>query len=161
MSFYEVNYMIRDRKGETSRLHFYLIAQEEWHDLTGFVQGYARWIDEYIGGAIIKISVSLNIALPTGIKTIPEADSDVEETALFTFRTDNGFPVRVSFPTFKEEFIDDEGNVQGAGGIVYPLQTGEILEDDVLTDMYVHHSSSRGEIVTHTESAKQKFKKSR
>jgi voltage-gated potassium channel Kch len=76
-----------------------------------FAQQMALLIDAVITGRIARIGIAATVALPGGIAGIAGANSDVEEGALFQYRTALGFHKSMRLPTFNEALIVPASNV--------------------------------------------------
>lgn len=105
MGIFSVLYGIRDSKGATSNTEIKVPDSFNLIQITGFATQMAALIDDLIGGQLTRIGVVLAIDLPGGLKTEPNADSDVEEGARFQFNTVGGFFTGFRLPTFLEDFI--------------------------------------------------------
>lgn len=100
---------IQDGKGKSAVVRMY----SETLDDADFTAG-ARYesmadnilqdLEPTIDGQIVKAEWTI----PVGLDFTPQvaaANCDVEEGALFTFQTDNGFPTEMRIPTFKESLL--------------------------------------------------------
>ena len=93
---------IRDGKNKMAHVGAYLPTVTTVANIEAFLAAFVVPLDAMIDGVITGVTASLGFDLPTGIKTISEADSDREEGALFVYDTAGGFSTRQRVPTFKE-----------------------------------------------------------
>lgn len=96
---------IQDEKGVTSTTELNLEDSGLPLIQQAFAGEIAKLVDGMTTGAITRVGATFNIPLPSGIKTAPQANSDVEEGARFQFRTANGFYSGMRIPTFDESKI--------------------------------------------------------
>lgn len=144
-------FVIQDAKGAKGKLQFHVTYDqalpdsiEQPEDFLGFA---ATVIDSYIDGAIVGISFSQRVPLPVGIKTVAVANSDVEQTALFMFRTVGGWFVKISLPTMNDnkfivgtDLIDDQEFVLNFPEVItnpstmtteFPISVSDMRGDDI------------------------------
>lgn len=57
--------------------------------LAGFLQGAATDLDAITEGKLVSINVNLDVDLPSGLKSAPVANSDVQESGLLTYTAAN------------------------------------------------------------------------
>ena len=100
-------YTIRDAKGKEATTEIKIPLTISLTNAINFAGAMAVLIDALIKGQIVNISIIASVTMSslTGIKTVPDADSDVEEKGAFGFVTDAGFPTAVNLPTFNEDFV--------------------------------------------------------
>ncbi len=91
-----------DAPGSESIMRFHVPNNTEIGNFKTFVQNTATFIDALIKGKITNISVGIGVDLPGGLKSAPDATSDVEEGARFIFSALNGGSFRMRIPTFDE-----------------------------------------------------------
>lgn len=116
---------VADNKNNRSKLSMWSDLDGGWGAYTGFplldyisyTQGIVSQMDLVITGQIVRASLTFNIALPGGIKTVPGAFSDVNEIATAYSRRGN---VRWSFPTFNHA--------------LFPVGAAAYLPDPVLNE---------------------------
>lgn len=103
---------VRDAKGEESTTEFNFPASYDIGDVVSFAQQSAQRIDALIKGQIVRLGIAYKVSLPSGIKIVPDADSDVEEGARFQFRTEDDNLTSMRLPTFDDAlFVDGTKNV--------------------------------------------------
>lgn len=83
-----ISYSILDADGDRASMPIY----GQYDDGSATLSSIAAWaaaragdIDAICDGQIVSEAITLYPALPGGLKSAPNADSDVERTALFTF----------------------------------------------------------------------------
>lgn len=89
----KVTFGILDAKGQSSRVVYHSMIDPYFTGLGGqyievlkmYFQEVAKRLDQYIMGSIVSINISVDCALPVGIKVAPLTNSDVEEGAEFKF----------------------------------------------------------------------------
>jgi hypothetical protein len=103
---WQLSFVIEDGKGQQSVHSLWLPAASTSVDIQEFTDLYIEELDPLIGGLIVSASVSMPLTT-TGAEV--EADkaaifpiSDVEEGAIFKYRSTNQFPFRHRIPTFLE-----------------------------------------------------------
>lgn len=72
-------------------------------DAVEYLQEVARRVNEVIKGSIVRLTLNVDLALPDGIRTVPEPDSDAEEGGTFVFERNAYF--RNVIPTFNHELF--------------------------------------------------------
>jgi hypothetical protein len=114
---FNVSYSILDGDGDTSALAFKVPAGTlTLAQITGYAQQMATLLDAVIGGKILGIGITLDAALPGGLKAAATATSDVQEGALFTFTTATPYVDSVRVPAWLETlFTGKEVNLAGTG----------------------------------------------
>jgi len=97
-------YTIKDAKGKTATTEVKVPLTIALANALAFAAAMAVLINNLTKGAIVAISlvINVNIASIVGIRTTPDADSDVEEKVSFGFLTDAGFPTGLDIPTADE-----------------------------------------------------------
>jgi hypothetical protein len=165
-----ITYTIKDAKNALSQMQIHVIFNDVIEDASDspyeFSVSYALYLDALITGEITAINVSTSVALPGGLKTTPTETSDVENSALFVWECVNGAIVQQSIPTFDEDLILADGNVDV--GFFAPddlLDWISLTIDTVNTPIegnwHLDVSSVRGEDITNIRSANEKFTRSR
>lgn len=94
-----------DGKNESSTIEFHIPSTTTLANIIAFGKAIAVLVDPLIGGQITRIGACLNVPLPAGLKATPQTLSDVEEGAMFNWRTVGGFPTKFRLPTFLEANI--------------------------------------------------------
>ena len=102
-------YSITDEKAKVSTTEVKLPSATTHADVVIFAQEMASLIDPLITGAITRIGITQEVALPSGLSASTAANSDVEEGAKFQFRTNGGFYTSLRLATF------DEANIVAGG----------------------------------------------
>jgi hypothetical protein len=75
-------------------------------DITSWLATITPSIDVVIEGQILKIRLSINIPLPVGLKSAPQAGSNLQETALFNEdATGTLYSYGVDMPSFKQSLF--------------------------------------------------------
>jgi hypothetical protein len=101
----KLQYTIRDGKGLTSRTLVHLPSATSLANATTYAQAFASALDDVIGGKIESVDICVGVALPGGLKADPNADSDIEEGAVFVYEDSVGRVFRQRLPTFLETLI--------------------------------------------------------
>jgi len=96
---------VRDGKGATSKIEFTLPGTLLLAAVEAFVQTFLVTLDAVIGGVIYATTATYSFSLPGALKDTPDADSDVEEGALFVWSSAGGYTARNRIPTFLESKI--------------------------------------------------------
>jgi len=105
MAVIAVNITIEDDKYKQSIVTIRIPVSKVGDAAKGFAQAVTGLIDTLVKGKIVKLSYSVDVDLPGGIKSTAITDSDVEEGATFTFITSTGFKTSMRLPTFSESFL--------------------------------------------------------
>ena len=116
-----VTLTLKDEKGKTSRMTFN--AQGTQEEVTNLAQEVARRADICIGGVISKITVTVDVPVPAGVKTAAATDSDVEEKLKFNFRTYQNKPTMITIPTWRADLT--------AALLMSKERSPDYLNDDV------------------------------
>ncbi len=83
-----------------------------FNTVTLAVQGLAFVVDKIIGGVIRSVSLSNQVDLTAvGLRTTPDANTDVEEGASLQFITDGNHYTGFRIPTLEEAFLSAEGEL--------------------------------------------------
>ncbi|MFQ3645667.1 MAG: hypothetical protein SNJ83_10680 [Aggregatilineales bacterium] len=157
------SYTIEDAKGKASTLEVNFETAVTFDNARRAAQRIAQLINPLIGGAIRKINITYSVGLPSGLRTTPETNSDVEEGARFQFLTENGFYTGMRVPTFSEaalvanstEVDQTNTNVQA---FVNALVSGVALTDPAALVPCV---DKRNEDITSLSFAREQFQSSR
>lgn len=120
-----------------------------------------------IDGRIVNAHVKIPISIDTGVVDQtgrPLANSDVEEGAIFVFRTESGHPVRMRVPTFKESlFIPDTQDVL-IDGVVETFVDTIINGPDAIAGVgedRFNVTDNRGSDIVQLEKARDSFTRTR
>lgn len=125
------------------------------------MRSFAQLIDQVIGGVIRSVSVSNDIDLSTaGLRTLTDANSDVEEGAGLQFITDNGHYTGFRIPTLRETYLSPEGELDLTDPDIVDI-VGAVLgsfdldpDTGVLSDVFV---DARDEDIEAIVWAREKF----
>ncbi len=158
-------YTIRDEKGEESTTTVNLPSSVTFSNVVLFAGEMAKLISPVITGAITRIGIAFTVTLPSGLRTNPLSNSDVEEGGRFQFRTENGFHTGLRLPTFNEAMITAGSRVidQSApevAAFIAAMQSGIDLSG-VGGSGTVQPSDKRGEDIVAVEFAHEQFQSSR
>lgn len=99
----DVNYTIRDAKGELSTVTVHIPSTTTAVNAVAFARTLAPLVGTMVDGSLVRVTVAFNIA-PSGLgfPALPGAVSDVQEKAYFAYRGVNGFLKSLTIPTIKE-----------------------------------------------------------
>jgi len=158
-----VSYTIEDAKGLNSTTEVNFAAATTFADAQRAAARVATLMNPLIRGAIRRINITYSVALPSGLRITPEANSDVEEGARFQFRTQNGFHTGFRLPTFDEAHLSagsTDVNLDAAPVVAFvnAVKTGIALTDPpgLLTCV-----DKRNEDITALTFAREQFQASR
>lgn len=114
---FNVSYSILDGDGDTSALAFKVPAGTlTLAQITGYAQQVATLLDVVIGGKITGLAITLEAALPGGLKASATGTSDVQEGALFSFVNASPYIDSIRVPAWNEDlFVGKEVNTEGTG----------------------------------------------
>lgn len=166
MLTWQATVSVIDAKGQTGKIPFHMDTPDlidivdTSDDPVDFVQTFCTMVDALIGGAITGAKLTIEIALPGGIKTSPLAASDVEEGVIYLMRSNVGGAVKMRVPTFDETFINQDGSLTNDTEVA----DFEILlthPEDLPADWGVGLSDNRGASVNRLVGAHEQFKSSR
>lgn len=169
MAVWTATVSIMDAKGDVSR-HLFYIPFEPMTDIdnalrdpSAFAQAYALELEPLIDGFVTSIILTLTVDLLPGHKTSALAHSDVNEGALFIWRTQNGFTFKHRIPTFKESLLESNSNAVDLIALngVSQYESMMILGGSTIPDWQVSVSDSREDYIVGISTAEQNFKKSR
>lgn len=104
---------IRDAKRRRGKVVFHInLESGTWgqynsalEDAIEYLQEVARRINQVIKGCIVRLTLNIDLALPAGIRAVPEPDSDVEEGGKFTFDPPGVAYFQNVIPTFNHELF--------------------------------------------------------
>lgn len=166
MALFEVSFTILDIKNHRSVMTIYVNAppaiSDPRDDPAEYAQEYARLIDPLINGQIVGIRISQIVTVPGGIKTSPLSTSDVEEGALFTWRTTNNTIIKQRIPTFSETFVSPGTFfVDITDPDVSDFIELNVIPEELPADWTVGPASYRGEDISSLQEARENFTKSR
>jgi hypothetical protein len=158
-----VSISVKDSKNTISTTNYSMPRNVDIAVASTWAVRAAELIDNIVTGSIASIGIGIEIAISeaTGLKATPLANSDVEEGALFTFRTVIGSLTGTRLPTF------DEAKMQSG--------TPNVNVTDTDVNAYVQHvlqgqtnglinaspSDERGEDISALDSATEAFRSTR
>jgi len=162
---WQLSITMRDDKDKRASVQLYL----PFSDLTTitdaaqspveFAQQFATYLNAVTTGVIESISLSLRVDLPAGLRTVPDASSDVEEGALFIYRTANGFTTRQRIPTFDESLIQPgTREVDRTALVVADLIEMMTIPSDLPGNWGIAPSDSRGDDITAVTETREQFR---
>lgn len=158
-----VVYSIKDAKSKIStfRINFGNPATVNLGMVTAWATAVAPTIANLITGALVEIGVGFTLALPGGLPASPQAISDVEEGARFSYKTALNTVTGFRIPTFNEsKMVSGTANVNGSDTDVVDLNTKMVLGHTVALET-IQPTDERGEDVTAVVSMKDSFSKTR
>lgn len=103
MAIFNCSYSIQDADGDR---HSVVIPVPRGTltlpQITGFMEAQAALIDEVTDGQIVEMRVEVQVAVPSGLKANPVANSEVQKGALFTFGLNGtSYAHSIRVPAFK------------------------------------------------------------
>lgn len=157
-----VTYTVQDAKGAKSTMKINFPDAADIAVLKDFVRGTASMIDALIKGAIVDAGIGLAVDITgLGLKAAPNADSDVEEGARFSWRTVLGTRPQFRMPTFDEAFIS--AGTKGVDTTDPTVDTfvQRIEQGRTIGLVNVSPSDDRGEDIISLDGARESFTSSR
>lgn len=158
-----LSYSIQDAKGAVSTVGINFPNAVDIGQVASFALDTGLMIDGLIKGKIISAQVALVIDMSqqAGLKTAPDADSDVEEGARFSWLTAAQSITGFRLPTFDEAFL-----IPGTREVDLADATVDTFHDRIIagkTTGIVNASPSdeRGEDITILNAAQESFVSSR
>jgi hypothetical protein len=100
-----VIYTFKDGKDKTSFTEVPIPLGTTLANAVIFAQQMAILVDALITGRVARIGIAATVTMPGGIAVVAAATSDVEEGAVFQYRTSGGFHKSCRIPTFNEAMI--------------------------------------------------------
>lgn len=73
-------------------------------DAIEYLQEIAKRINQVITGSILRLTLNVDLALPDGMRTVPEPESDIEEGGAFVYEGKSVY-FRNVIPTFNHELF--------------------------------------------------------
>jgi len=107
---WKLTYTLQDAKGAIAPYSIWLeptaAFSGDQYDVADFAASLAEDLDNVINAAIIAMTLSISLSLPSGLKSAPAANSDVEEGAVSTYEVRN-LPYTFSnrIPTYREDYL--------------------------------------------------------
>lgn len=159
----ELNYAISDAKGKATTFGMNFPGNVDIPLLTGdFAPSTAEILDKIIDGKIEDASASINVNLNgVTLKTAPLPGCDIEEGAIFTFRSTVGAPTTMRIPTFDEEFGLETGDAVDLSAEPVDDFVQRIIQGDTQGATTVRWTDSHGNNVAGLTRAADSFKKSK
>lgn len=103
----KLQYSVKDAKGIVSRTLVHIPDGTSLANATTYAGDLAAVIDALIKGQIVSVDICVGVDLSgLGLKSSPDAASDVEEGAVFTYKTALGLLFRQRLPTYDEATIE-------------------------------------------------------
>lgn len=154
----KIQYSVLDDKGLIARTLVHVPSGTSLANAGVFAGDLAGAIDALIHGQIVSVDICIPFDFSgLGLKTAPDANSDVEEGALFGFVDALGLTYRQRLPTFSEAFIlANSRNVDLANAAV------QAYTDGIITGFStVAPTTQSGSDLTALRDAKEQFVKNR
>lgn len=172
MAIYKLSITIVDAKGKPSRTTLYNPDTNSIGtpiDIVALINAgvaMTEIIAKLAKGGVSGASLCVDLGSQIGsAQFVPDADSDVEEGALFNFRTLSNFFTRSRIPTFDEAKLvpgTDDVDLTDPDVAAYTsaMLTGVSVNDSEGNPITVNFSDSRGDDVNVMESAYESFQSS-
>jgi len=165
MGVFTVVLSIKDAKNEVSTTEINIPDTVSVADAKAYAKEVAKLINPLINGAIVRIGVVLGVDLPGGLRTTPDATSDVEEGARFQFKTAGGFYTSCRLATFAESLIiagTRSVNIADAGvtAFVNGITSGVDVDPGIGVNN-IMAKDKRGDDIVSLEFAREQFLSSR
>ena len=104
---YSIFVTVRDGKGDKSIVTVHLPGTTTLAYVSQAADTLADMIIDLTDGEIVDAGFTYHVDPASLPVTAADAESDVQEKALFVFEGENGFLSRVSIPAFKESLFSD------------------------------------------------------
>lgn len=130
--------------------------------LNSFIPTTAELIDKVIGGKFVGAGATINVDL-TGvvIKDAPILGSDVEEGALFSYRSNAGAPTNFRLPTFDESMGLETGESVDTSVPAVAAFNGLVVDGYTYLATNVKWADSHGNDIVAFTKAVDAFRKSK
>lgn len=157
---------VRDGKGKDAQLLINIINQDDESDISKQLEMARKFqldIDALITGQVVRCGLVIDVPLDTGLSTSPDTNADIEQGALFIFRSTTNFNTSTRIPTFDEtKLITGTPSVDLTDSAVADFVTNIIdgYEANTTGDRR-EVQDNRGDDITELLSAKQSFQRSR
>jgi hypothetical protein len=161
MGIFSVLYTIKDAKNADSSTEIAVPDTFSLLQITGFATQMAALINATIKGQITRIGIVLSVTLPAGLRTEPDADSDVEEGARFQFNSVGGFKTGFRLATFDEAFIPSNTRSVDTTATEVAALIAAMNNGLVVSGATVIPCDKRGADVIGLSAAKEQFQSSR
>jgi hypothetical protein len=154
---------VEDAKGKKSSFGVNFPAAVDVPLVTGdFMRTTAQLLDEIVDGRITDASASIGVNLDgVTLKDAPISGSDVEESAIFSFRSTAGAPTIIRLPTIDETFGLETGEAVDLSAPDVNSFVQRVLEGDTQGLTTVRFSDAHGNNVSGLKRAEERFRKSR
>lgn len=159
----QANWTVEDAKGKSSSVGMSLPASTDIPVLiNNFIPTTAELMDPIIDGKITGASASINVNLDgVTIKDAPIVGSDVEEGAVFSYRSTAGAPTTHRLPTFDETFGLETGRGVNTAAPAVDDLIQRIVVGDTQGLTTVRFADAHGNNVSAFQKAVEGFRKSR
>lgn len=157
-----LSYTIKDAKNKESVMNINFPENVDIAVLKTFASSTATMINNLIKGEIVSAGIGVEVDLSGAtIRSTPDADSDVEEGARFSWRSVvNSFP-RFRMPTFNEAKLVSGTTVVDTGDSDVSAFVGRIESGQTVGLVNVSPSDDRGEDISALSTAIEDFQSSR
>lgn len=159
----DLSYSIKDTKGKATSFSVQFPATADIVVLRdNFAPDTAVLLDEFIDGVITDASGTINVNLDgVAIKTAPILGADVEEGAVFSFRSTAGAPTTFRIPTIDETFGLETGDAVDTSAPAVDALIDRIIAGETVGLTNVRFSDSHGNNVSAFQKAVDGFRKGR
>lgn len=152
---------VLDGKGAESTTRLHVPDNSEIATFKTFMANTALLVDAIIKGKIVNLSVGLGVDLPGGLKSAPDALSDVEEVGRFLFASNGGGTVAMNIPTIDETKVLSGTAVIDTADTDIDAFVTQIVDGQTITLQNQFPSAIDGSDITALDSAIARFGKSR
>lgn len=125
----QINFTITDEKGLNSTVSIDTPDGLTLAQYGAYADAVAPYIDGITAGQILSAKMSVGLTLAGAPFGAALEGADVEEKALFVFRSANGYLKRVTIPAVNEAVVQTSGALNEAdanvAGFITMLQTGD------------------------------------
>lgn len=145
-----VTYTIRDGEAKESNMQIKFPIDTDIGILrNNFVPSTATLLNAIITGKIVSAGIGIGVDLSSAtIRSSPDANSDVEEGALFPLLADNGDTGSFRIPTFDEDLFFAGTNIADPSNSDLAAFITRIISGQTVTLTNVSPSTLHGEDVT-------------
>lgn len=153
-------FIITDEKNDQSVVEIPIETGGALTDIPLAVSAMTALIKPLITGGVLRAGFKMDVPI---VSTLASADSDLQEKALFQFRTENNFLKDISIPTFNEQLMVAGSKLvnRSATAVVNFVNA---MEDGFTGGLFtdsVEPVDSRGEDLTALEEAREAWGKYR
>ena len=159
----DLSYSIEDAKGDVTSFPIQFPSTADVPLLVGgFAQTTAQLLDDIILGKIVSATATINVNLNgVTIKDAPILGADVEEGAVFSFRSTAGAPTTFRVPTIDETYGLETGRAVDTSDAAIDALIQRIVNGDTQGATTVRWADSHGNNVAAFQKALDGFRKSR